>query len=180
MTEHDMALMRSLADREAIRDCLYRYCRGIDRLDEAALRSAYWPDGTDRHGPYDGSAAGFIDWALEKLKTSGRMIHRITNILIDLQGDVAWVESYFEAIQGERDRQGQAIETLLCGRYLDKFERRGTEWRIGARTVVYDWMRQTPLPHEMTAEVFGVRQPTGSHQSTDPLYPFLNQRHSAG
>ncbi|WP_352842599.1 hypothetical protein [Mesorhizobium sp. M0933] len=24
---------------EAIRDCLYRYCRGIDRADEAALRS---------------------------------------------------------------------------------------------------------------------------------------------
>lgn len=175
MTEHDLALLRSMADREAIRDCLYRYCRGIDRLDEAALRSAYWPDGTDRHGPYQGSAAGFIEWALEKLKTSGRMIHRISNVLIDLQGDVALVESYFEAIQGERSPQGEPIEILLCGRYLDKFERRGAEWRIGERTVVYDWMRQTPLPQEMSAEVFGVRQPTGAHQPADPLYPFLNQ-----
>lgn len=179
MTEHDLALLKSLADREAIRDCLYRYCRGIDRLDEVALRSAYWPDGTDRHGPYQGSAAGFIEWALEKLKTSGRMIHRISNILIDVQGDVALVESYFEAIQGERNSQGEPIETLLCGRYLDRFERRGDEWRIAARTVVYDWMRQTPLPHEMTTEVFGVRQPTGAHLPTDPLYPFLNPRPSA-
>ena len=31
--------LHALLDREAIRDCLYRYCRGIDRADEAALRS---------------------------------------------------------------------------------------------------------------------------------------------
>jgi len=52
-----------------IRDCLYRYCRGIDRADEAALRSAYLPDGTDNHGPYQGSASGFIDWALKAIPT---------------------------------------------------------------------------------------------------------------
>ncbi|HBF89936.1 MAG TPA: hypothetical protein DDX09_02110, partial [Hyphomonas atlantica] len=46
--------------REAIRDCLFRYARGIDRADEAMLRSAYWPDGTDHHGPYQGSASGFV------------------------------------------------------------------------------------------------------------------------
>lgn len=45
-------LVAALWDREMIRDCLYRYCRGIDRTDEAALRSAYWPDGTDDHGAY--------------------------------------------------------------------------------------------------------------------------------
>jgi hypothetical protein len=37
-----------LMDREMIRDCLYRYCRGIDRADEAMLRSACWPGGDRR------------------------------------------------------------------------------------------------------------------------------------
>ncbi|MDX0110591.1 nuclear transport factor 2 family protein, partial [Sinorhizobium meliloti] len=31
----DEANISELLDREAIRDCLYRYCRGIDRGDEA-------------------------------------------------------------------------------------------------------------------------------------------------
>lgn len=164
---------RSLLDREAIRDCLYRYCRGIDRLDEAALRSAYWPDAVDDHGAYKGSAAGFIDMALVKLQKAGRMIHQISNILIELQGDVAAVESYFTAYQEETDAQGQALETLLCGRYVDRFECRGGEWRVAARTVVYDWMRQTPLPQGLSAESFGLRQPTGARCPTDPVYALL-------
>ena len=36
--------LQDLVAREAIRDCLYRYCRGIDRADAEMLRSAYWPD----------------------------------------------------------------------------------------------------------------------------------------
>lgn len=175
MTAEESALLRSLADREAIRDCLYRYCRGIDRLDADALRSAYWPDGTDRHGPYQGSAQGFIDWALDKLPTSGRMVHSISNILIELQGDVAAVESYFQAWQADRDAQGQPQETFMCGRYVDRFERRGTEWRVAARTVVYDWLRQTPLPPGSDAERFGPRQPQGGRKPDDPIYALLAQ-----
>ena len=49
-----------LLDREAIRDCIYRYCRGVDRADEASLRGAYWPDATDQHGPYSGPVEGFF------------------------------------------------------------------------------------------------------------------------
>jgi hypothetical protein len=175
MNSPDSQLLQELLDREAIRDCLYRYCRGIDRLDAEALRSAYWPDGTDRHGAYQGSAKGFIDHALLKLPLAGRMIHLIGNILIELRGDVAAVESYFQAIQAERDAQGQPLETFLCGRYVDRFERRAGEWRVAARTVVYDWVRQTPLPAISDAELFGVRQPTGGRQPNDPLYELLRQ-----
>ncbi|MFT3821950.1 MAG: nuclear transport factor 2 family protein [Rubrivivax sp.] len=174
MNAPDAAAVQALLDREAIRDCLYRYCRGIDRCDEEALRSAYWPDATDRHGAYQGSAQGFIDGALEKLKGSRvRMVHRITNLLIELRGDEALVESYFDAIQEEHDAQGRPMETSLSGRYLDRFERRNDGWRILARTVVYDRMRQLPMTGELTAESFGLRQPTGAQRPADPLYAFL-------
>lgn len=164
--------LQELLDREAIRDCLYRYCRGIDRLDEEALRSAYWPDATDRHGAYDGSASGFIDYALKTLRGStGRMVHMIANILIDLRGDVAGVESYFLAFQQEGEQQ----ETLLCGRYVDRFEKRNGEWRVAARTVTYDWQRQSSLPDGLAPAVFGLRQPTGARQPDDPIYALLKQ-----
>lgn len=165
--------LQGLLDRDAIRDCLYRYCRGIDRLDEEALRSAYWPDATDCHGAYRGTATGFIDVALEKLKSAGRMVHVLGNILIELHGDAAAAESYFVAFQEERSADGLPHETLLCGRYVDRMEKRGGEWRIAARTVTYDWMRSTPLPQSLAAEVFGLRQPTGGRRPDDPLYSLL-------
>ncbi|WP_342129240.1 nuclear transport factor 2 family protein [Hydrogenophaga sp. OTU3427] len=169
------AQVQALADREAIRECLYRYCRGIDRLDEAALRSAYWPDATDRHGPYQGSAAGFIDWALAKLQGGGRLVHFLGNILIDLRGDSAAVESYFQAFQNDVDAQGAPLETFLAGRYIDRFERRDGEWRVAQRTVTYDWLRQLPLPAGSDAERFGVRQPNGAQMPHDPVYGLLAQ-----
>jgi hypothetical protein len=143
---------QALLDREAIRDCLYRYCRGIDRADEAALRSAYWPDATDCHGAWNGSASGFID--------------------------VAVVESAFFALQAPAATPTQA--TLLCGRYLDRFERRAgaqgaAEWRVAARTVVYDWIdeRERPeLAHD-DRTLFGARQPVGTAAPHDAVYALL-------
>ena len=161
-----------LRDREAIRECMNRYCRGIDRQDEAALRSAYWPDATDRHGPYQGSATGFIDWALKKLAAdSERSIHNIANLSITLNGNVAAVETYFLALQRDRDATGVEREIFLAGRYADRFEKRGDEWRIAARTVIYDWMRPLGTPEGTEAERFGtVRAPLGGVRGNDPIY----------
>ncbi|MGE8200028.1 MAG: nuclear transport factor 2 family protein, partial [Variovorax sp.] len=116
------APLQALLDREAIRECLYRYCRGIDRVDEEALRSAYWEDATDCHGAWNGSADGFIAQALQRLRQGGRRVHQVNNIAIELHGDVAAVESGFFALQAPAD--APAKRTLLCGRYLDRFERR--------------------------------------------------------
>ena len=165
--------LSELTDREAIRDCLYRYCRGIDRNDEAALRSAYWPDATDRHGPYQGSAAGFIDWAVAKLAQGGRNVHMVGNIAIELRGDVAAVESYFHALQADRPANGEARDVLLCGRYVDRFERRNGEWRVAARVVTYDWMQALPAEPGSEADRFGVRQPIGAYKPGDPWYALL-------
>ncbi|MDM0035646.1 nuclear transport factor 2 family protein [Variovorax sp. J22P271] len=175
MDSHQMyASVVALMDREAIRECMFRYCRGIDRQDEAALRSAYWPDATDRHGPYQGSAAGFIDWALEKLRTQGeRSVHNVANLSITLRGNQAAVETYFTALQRDRDAQGTAREVFLAGRYLDRFEKRGEEWRIAQRTVVYDWVRPLGTPEGAEAERFGPRQPIGGVRGDDPVHALL-------
>ena len=91
-----------LWDREMIRDCLYRYCRGIDRVDEALLRSAYWPDGTDTHGAYRGSASGFVDWAMEALPKIERGIHQFNRIdicnvggLTEAMKVAGWSEAHY-------------------------------------------------------------------------------------
>ena len=172
--------LQALLDREAIRDGLYRYCRGIDRADEAALRSAYWEDATDCHGAWNGTASGFIEQALPRLRQGGRRVHQITNVLIELHGDVAAVESSFFALQAPAHQP--TLETFLCGRYVDRFERRGKEWLVAARTVVYDWLeeRQRPELAQPDATLFGPRQPTGSPAPGDPVYALLQQVHGTG
>lgn len=165
--------LQALQDKESIRDGLYRYCRGIDRADEEALRSAYWPDAQDCHGAYRGSAAGFIEQALPRLRSGGRGVHQISNILIELLGDSAAVESNFLALQSNAATPER--ETFLCGRYLDRFEKRAGEWRIADRIVVYDWVEERTRPElaQDNRALFGQRQPTGGRGPNDPLYAFL-------
>lgn len=163
--------LQDLLDREAIRECLHRYCRGIDRADEEALRSAYWPDATDSHGAYKGNAAGFIDQALPKLRAGGRYFHAICNMGIDLDGDSATVESYFLALQVSASAPTK--QTFLAGRYLDHFSRRAGEWRIAARTVVYDWLEERERPELAAGDaLFGQRTPFGTHWPKDSVYAF--------
>ena len=175
MTPSNEALLQNLLDREAIREAMYAYCRGIDRCDEAALRSAYWPDATDRHGAYNGSAIGFIDYAVKARTNGPRMIHLVTNISIVLKGNQAAVESYFQAFQHDNDPQGKLRETFMCGRYADRFEKRGGEWRIAARTVIYDWIKEAPGPEGDEATRFGARSPNGMQKPDDAWYALLAQ-----
>ncbi|WP_292168057.1 nuclear transport factor 2 family protein [Mesorhizobium sp.] len=168
----DHAKITELRDREAIRNCLYRYCRGIDRADEAALRSAYWPEAYDRHGPYCGPAEDFIQFALGL--PGHRNIHQITNSLIDfISSAEAAVESYFTALQRGPDTDQEIRQTLLCGRYCDLFQKRQDEWRIAERTVVYDWVEEQIPPAILEADRFGRRQPIGAPHPDDPIYQLL-------
>lgn len=170
----DQAKLNELIDREAIRDCLYRYCRGIDRGDEAALRSSYWPDATDQHGAYSGPVEGFIQMALGVFKTNPRNIHQVSNILIEFRSATdARVETYFNALQRGPGQDGVVRQFLLAGRYCDAFEKRGDEWRVARRTVVYDWVEEQTPPEGSDAERFGVRQPVGGFFPHDPVYALL-------
>jgi len=175
VTAIEPARLQELLDREAIRECLYRYCRGIDRRDEAALRGSYWPDATDRHGAYSGPAGGFIERVLKMLETAPRLIHMIGNITIVLKGNAAAVESYFQGFKQERDPAGHLLNTFLVGRYVDRFEKRGDEWRVAQRTVVYDWIDRSPGEEGDDATRFRERSPNGKHRPDDPWYALLAQ-----
>lgn len=170
----DADRLMELLDREAIRDCMYRYCRGIDRADEEALRSAYWPDATDCHGRYSGPVEGFFAMVRESFKAGPRNIHQVSNILITFKSTTrAAVESYFNALQRSVDRSGTARQFHLAGRYCDVFEKRGKEWRVAERVVVYDWVEEQPVPTGSEQSRFGVRQPIGAPFPNDPIYRLL-------
>lgn len=163
-----------LLDREAIRDCIYRYCRGVDRADEAALRSAYWPDANDQHGPYSGPVEGFFRWANGIFKSGARNVHMVGNILIEFtEPGEAVVETYFLALQRGPGKNGSLQQFLIAGRYCDVFQQRDGEWRVFRRTVAYDWVDEQVAATESEETRFGLRLPLGARFPDDPIYKLL-------
>lgn len=125
--------LRGLLDKEAIRECLFRYSRGIDRMDRALMLSAYHPDAFDDHGVSQGDPETFVDWAQSyHLREQRRHQHQIGNITIDLDRDSAHVESYY-CFWGENL---EGPPTLAFGRYVDQFERRDGKWAIAYRVCI--------------------------------------------
>ncbi|MCX7865079.1 MAG: nuclear transport factor 2 family protein [Novosphingobium sp.] len=134
-------LRNELADREAIRDCLYRYSRGVDRCDEEILRSVYWEDAIDDHCLFTGRREELIAWVMPLLRSMECSQHTIGNVLIRLHGNHAHVESYYHGYHRMNDG-GRSFDSIQAGRYLDRFEKRNDEWRIAMRKVVVDWFRE--------------------------------------
>ena len=166
-----------LLDREAIRDCIYRYCRGVDRADDASLRGAYWPDATDQHGPYSGPVEGFLQWASEIFDSGTRNVHMVSNISIEFTAaNEAVVETYFLALQRGPGRDDSVRQFLIAGRYCDVFQQRNGEWRVFRRVVVYDWVDEQAAATEPEATRFGPRLPLGARFPDDPIYDLLRRR----
>jgi hypothetical protein len=129
-----------IIDREAIRDCLIRLARGEDRRDAELISSAYWPDATDDHGIFVGTFQEYLAWVVPGADAVLVTLHTLGQSLIELRGYSALVEthvtSYHRIQMGAEER-----DLVIGGRYLDKLEKRGREWRIAKRTMLYDWQQ---------------------------------------
>lgn len=165
-----------LADREAIRHCLMRYCRAIDRMDENLLLSVYWPDAVDEHLEFTGSPEEFVQYSFPLMQKMDQTMHTLSNILIEINSDRAQVESYFHAFHRLKgDGQETPKDLVLGGRYLDQFEKRNREWRISRRMVVVDWFRNYPDSADWSTGPLGTQISPGTRKPDDPSYRFLDQ-----
>jgi len=159
--------LAEIADRLAIADALARYARGVDRLDAELIRSTYWPDAQDDHGPFQGSRDEFVAWVIPFLREHyAAHSHMLGQSHIRLAGTRAGVETYFTAWELSRDTEGDHIG-VIGGRYADRFEKRADEWRIARRTVVFDWTGG------FAAGTFVFPHAAGTRTGSDPSYRIL-------
>lgn len=170
MTTKVTRIMGELADREAIRECLYRYARGVDRLDADMVRSAYWPDCIDEHMGFTGNAEEFIAWSFPIMESMDQTMHLIGNVLITLNGDEADAESYFYGIHRVNLPDQGKSDVIGAGRYLDRFAKHDDEWRIARRLVVTDWFRQYPDSADWSQGMLGIMIDPGRRHPDDESY----------
>jgi hypothetical protein len=130
-------MVRELHDKQAIREVLANYSRGIDRRDRELLLSCYHPGALDDHGAFVGDSEDFWDWTgPSHLNFYRTHQHVLTNHTCALDGDVAHTETYW-MFAGMVE--GSEALTLFGGRYLDRLEKRDGRWAIAARKCVLEW-----------------------------------------
>jgi hypothetical protein len=162
-----------LAERE-IRNVVLRYCRGVDRMDEALVRSCYHADAVDSHGTFEGGVDAFVDWVWRVLGRYSMTMHVVANVLVEIdaeRGDRARCESY--GVAHHRTDNGLADGNLTTGfRFIDTFTRRAAgpgaapEWRIARRVAVTEWARPDRLEDHWPVPAGMLR---GRRDGTDPV-----------
>ena len=160
---------------------LYRYCRALDRMDRGRALSCWHAGGTDDHSPnYSGPATGFVDrvWAVRG--GFGQTRHVTSNVLIDLAGDRAGVDSYVAILLRARRDDG-IVDLFTQGRYLDDFERIDDVWAIRHRRSISEWHRVDRFrdtvadfdPPLVVASVSGGPARRAARDASDPSYAVL-------
>jgi hypothetical protein len=143
--------IQALLDKHAIHEVLVGYCRGVDRCDEDLIRSAFHDDSYDDHGYWKGPGHELAHFLADRLRNANSATtHSITNVLIELDGDVARSEAQVHATLVRKG--SDPVEADVVGaRYLDRFSRRDGTWRIEHRTVVLDWRKTEVWPDSAPA-----------------------------
>ena len=159
-------LLTQVADRQAISDQIYRYCRAMDRIDHQLGYSIWHGDGTADYGhSYHGTGHGFIDHVCAQHSQMQQHSHQMSNIIIELDGDKAGSESYVTATL-RMAREGKTMQISVISRYVDTWSKRDGRWALDHRHAIMemDEMREiTPMREHDTAR----------RDRSDPSYAVL-------
>jgi hypothetical protein len=167
----DAKAMETLLAKDQIREQLYNYGRGLDRMDKALALSAYHSDSTVG-GVFTGTGEQWIDSARRTLERESASSHQMTNMLIHVDGDnldKASSETYFIVSQHAAADSGAANmphTSLVRGRYVDTWSKRAGRWAIAHREIIIDFST-----NDMTATA---TRSLGKRDKTDPSYKFFN------
>jgi SnoaL-like domain len=154
------------ADRAFILDVVLRYCRGVDRLDMALVRSAYHPGAIDHHTGFSGIVDDYIAWISAGLRRLDGTMHIVGNHLVQLSGDVAVAETYGTAVHWGQPADEPRMNFTSGFRYVDLMTFEEEHWAIRERWAVREWTR-SDAGRFITKEATG---PAGSRDGDDPLY----------
>lgn len=158
--------------KQEIRDVLVHRARAADRFDPDLMKAFHAPGGTGHHGPFSGDARTFIDLIVAMQKTGHKCftkLHVVNNMLIEVNGDEAFAESYHIAHEKYELDDGPT-DYKIAGRYLDTFKKIDERWMISHRDVIYDWSRVSASTQNFWDFVGHKEHLQGSRDMDDPLY----------
>ena len=161
-TDEGQRRLDELVAKDEIREQIYNYARGLDRMDKPLALSVWHPDATVAVG---GGLTG-PEWIESAWRTHERIVahsHQMTNVLIKLDGDTAVSETYFMASLHDEPDSESADTSLIRGRYVDRWSKRGGRWAMDHRRILVDFRTND-------ASTGPNGQSAGRRDTTDPSY----------
>jgi 3-phenylpropionate/cinnamic acid dioxygenase small subunit len=174
--------LQEVWDRQEIEQLMFRHARSLDRMDAELFKSCYWEEGVEEHQDpiypdlfhWNDNAWKFAPEAMKGFANLKITQHRISNILIELDGDTAVAETYVFAYHVHTDEEGVDQEGILGGRHHFKLEKRNDEWRIMHRSTVFDWNQNRPSTAEWSPK-FDDKYRAGRGDKSDDSYNYLKR-----
>lgn len=144
MEEQLQQQLQELLDKKACEEVLMRYGRTLDWLDQTGQEQCFWPDAQIDYGFFQGSGEDWVPVVMGVEAASARRWHVSAGVIVQINGDKAKSECYGLTVGAVENEQGELVDTLFGGRYLDEFEKREGQWRIAKRRYVADWSHSFP------------------------------------
>ncbi|RYH13587.1 MAG: nuclear transport factor 2 family protein [Alphaproteobacteria bacterium] len=168
--------LQEMLEHYRITRLINEYCHGCDRLDGEHMASVYDQESRDDHGLKRMDGRGFAWASMEgRAQDNNLMSHHLNQTMIKVDGDTAGAETYFIAIVGYVDDDGERVVDQLGGRYVDELIRVDGQWRIKKRLTVRDWSVTVPVVKDRMAGMTFIQ---GQPNQSDPSYAVLGKRHS--
>ncbi len=168
------AMVEELLAKEAIRQQIYNYSRGLDRLDKDLALQVWHPDGTADYGGQVTNGRDFIEGLIQSLPNMIGHAHHMLDTIISVDGDTAVSETYANsslvlplaehAVQGVRVGSTGVSVSLIRGRYADRWSKRDGRWALDHRAYIEDFRTVQEVPGEPQLG-------RGTRDRSDPSYP---------
>lgn len=172
-------MTRRLEDRAAIQDVITAYAHAIDRRRWGMMDHFFHDDAQFAFGTLVGDWKSFVDQARAVIDPCLATQHQLGQVMFGFESEeICHTETYMTAmhtippgypVKDIFPAKDEVYSAVIAGRYVDRFEKRGGEWRIAKRTGLYDW-REFRVGEGIDMSDLG-KEACGFHDERDPSTP---------
>ena len=138
-----------------VEQVLLRYCRAIDEKDWDLFASCFTDDCRTRYQGREFEGLTRLTDVMRRLHDPlDASLHRLTNVEVTVEGDLAQARSYVDALLVRTGHPAGALHQV-AGRYSDELVRVDGAWLIRARVFDAVWVSERgslPVPAPGTLE----------------------------
>lgn len=140
------------SDRQAIREVVENWALWRDAGDWERFATVWHPEAEMWATWFQGPAQRFIEVSREGFNRGVSILHFLGGFTCDVAGSRAVAQTKM-SISQRADVHGVLVDVLCVGRFYDFFEKRGGQWRIVRRRLIYEKDRMDPVDPAATVKL---------------------------